>query len=477
MSVITNQPKALYILSFAQMFEAFSFYGFRALLVLFMMKELNYDMAKAFGIYALFTALSRFSGLIGGFLSDRLIGLRSTMNLGGILITIGHIILFSYHGDRGLYSGLGMIAFGTGIYRTSCTALLGDFYFENDPRRDPAFIFFYSGFNMGALLATVICVIVAEKFSYHAAFLLSAFAMFIGLIGVNLYSKELKTKGISSTSDKNSDFLKALFLTFFFICLSVISVAYYNISSYLIALLICAAFMRVIINLKDFEVNEQKNILKIFGVILVFAIFYAFVEQMGTTITVFAEKFGDANVLGLNIPAPMLNVFNPIAIIFFGPLIAIFLQKITNNKKRKISLLHKLSIAFFIQTIAYLIIFAAPTNSSIKVSSLLIGMTFFTIGIGELFIGPAVKAFCTESAPKNIRATMMGFIMLGSTIAKLLNGLISQVMFSNNSEAVETYQNSFLSISIVTLSFGIILILLSIKSSKKSNLKFHHSEA
>ncbi len=183
-------PKALFTLFFAELWERFSFYGMRALLVLYMTKVLFTELlsmtqteadTKAFGIYGAYGALVYGMPVVGGMLADRLLGFRKAILLGGILMAIGHFVL-AIENYLLFYVALGFIIIGNGFFKPNLTSFLGKFYEQNDPRKDGAFTIYYMGVNIGAFLAPLTCGYLGERFGFHYGFGLAGIGMVIGLI-------------------------------------------------------------------------------------------------------------------------------------------------------------------------------------------------------------------------------------------------------------------------------------------------------
>ncbi len=162
----TKQPKQLYLLFFAEMWERFSFYGMKALLIAYMTSQLHYDDPKAYAILGSYAALVYTMPMFGGFMADRFIGYRRAIMFGGILMTLGHFIL-ALPNNWSFFYGMAFIICGNGFFKPNISSLVGTLYTENDPRRDSGFSIFYMGINIGAALGGALCAYVGTEINWH----------------------------------------------------------------------------------------------------------------------------------------------------------------------------------------------------------------------------------------------------------------------------------------------------------------------
>lgn len=191
-----GQPKGLFPLFFTEFWERFSYYGMRAILIFYMyyaVKDggLGLDRSQANIIMSIYGSLIYMSGIIGGWIADRIIGTQKSVFYGGILIMIGHIALALPGGAMSLYASMFFIIIGTGLLKPNVSAVVGDLYADNDPRRDSGFSIFYMGINMGAFLSPLLVGWTEQKWGFHAGFAVSAVGMFIGLVVFVLSKKNL----------------------------------------------------------------------------------------------------------------------------------------------------------------------------------------------------------------------------------------------------------------------------------------------
>jgi len=260
---MTKQPKSLYLLNFVSMWECFSYYGMRSLLVLYMVHAFGYSDEKAFMLYALYTTLIEFGGIFGGYVADTYLGQRLAIFIGGSIIAFGHTIMAMGSSESFCFIGLGTIVLGTSLFRPNCTALVGQCYDVDDPRRDAGYTIFYTGINIGGFLAALSCGYVGEKYGWDYGFGLAAIGMVAGLVTLTLGRSLLVAKKAAASATGG--------------------IAYKP-------LLACIALL---------------------------ALFYGCEEQLGSTMVLFGERHVDRGI----IPAASLVMLNPLTILLGGPFI------------------------------------------------------------------------------------------------------------------------------------------------------------
>jgi POT family proton-dependent oligopeptide transporter len=464
-----RQPKALYLLFFAQMWECFSFYGMRALLVLFMTKSLLYDDPRAFGVYAVYTALVEAGGTIGGYLADKVLGARQAIFLGAFAIILGHTSMSLPFGTSTFYLGLGFLIIGTSLFRTNCTALLGKFYGDEDPRRNAGFTLYYVGINVGGFLASIACGYVGETFGWHYGFSLASFGMIIGTLSLYIFNSVLENKGltpknISPLKTKATEIIVLAATPF-----AALMVFYYNHFIHLLPFILLACVLYGAKQAAQCTPEERKHLWALGILILLLSLFFAFEEQMGSTLVLFAERHVDRELLGFTIPASSLITINPFMIIIIGPLLSRFVQYYEQKRRRPIGAALKIGFAFIALSLAFLWIHygCCQADHEQTVSLVYIVFGFSTIAFSELFVGPTVYSFCSAMAPEKLRGLAMGVVMLGFALANLLSGQLSQLMSVPKEDgkidtaiALAIYEKGFWLITIACAVIGITVLFL-----------------
>jgi POT family proton-dependent oligopeptide transporter len=456
-TVRLRQPKALYLLFFVQMWECFSYYGMRALLVLYLIEGLSLSEFQAIGIFSIYCAVVELGGILGGHIADRYLGLRHAIIIGGWLIAAGHLSLMLGTQVDGLYFSLGLIALGTSLFSTNISSLLGFFYGQEDPRRDRGYTLFYMGINLGGLLATISCAWIAEWYGWDYGFGLAALGMIVGNIVLVSCLRLLEDKGqyilTQSNAWKSVLYLLGLMVGLF------IMIKY---STQLLSTvpLICIAIIGYALNLfyKSGKVTVKEiGVKAIF--LLTMALFFSAEEQVATTILIFSDRFTTGMIGGLQIPPSVLLSINPLIIIGGGTLIMMLCEVLNLKGSRRIA------VGCLLAASAFIILSVTVLGLAVDqyVSMMPLVLAAILVSLGELFVAPAVYSYFSESTPQELQGITMGLIPIGYSLASVFNGLISQIMVSGDElgklESLETYGTGFGIIAAVLIGMSCVLIL------------------
>lgn len=469
-----GQPRALYLLVFVQMWECFSFYGMRALLVLYMIQKLEFSDARSFGVYAVYTGLVELGGIVGGMFADRVIGLRSAIFLGGWLIAAGHITMAF---ELGFFLGLALIILGSSLFATNISALLGLFYQDDDAKRESGFTLFYAGINIGALLASLVCGYVGMEFGWHYGFGLAALGMLVGNIALYQYSDLLEGKG----KPKKMLNLKkqALVALLSLAALGVLTLAMMETTILLPILpwlsICCCGFVFYRLHKLGIARFLLAGLLLYIGAQV---LFFAAEDQIGSSFMVLSERFSDRMLGGVSIPSSVLLGINPLTVVLCGAL-GLFLsrRKKENGNESPISLNVVISFLMGGMAFACLGYLCGQGQSLISVGPLM--LMIFIISVAEVMIGPAIYAYCSKIAPEEEKGLVMGLIPIGFSLASFFGGHLSHLMAFGDGQEVQSitlYAEGFKTISIllfvsaVCLSIGIALLKLRQKNYERVTL-------
>lgn len=415
-----KQPKALYLINFVSMWENFSYYGMRVLLVLFMVKEMRYSDRAAFGLYALYTTLIELSGVVGGIAADRFFGLKKSVFVGAWVIVLGHICLAISGHQTAFFLGLAFVIIGTGLFRSNAAMLLGQFYEENDPRRDAGYTLYYTGINIGGFLATLFCGIVGDLYGWHAGFSLAALGMLSGNLALYLGRGILKEKGTLSQKNGQVSIWKGIGLA---VPIAAVALYFYNISSVFVPLIAFGGIYYAYTQIAGFTQQEKKRVYRLAVYVLCLIVFYACEEQLGSSLLLFAERHVDRQTWFGIIPAASLIMFNPLTILITGPLLSQWL------KRFPIQGIKMIGISFLLLGMAFSLLFiGCGVHHDENIPLAYVIGSFFLIALGELFMGPTVYAYASEIAPRNFEGLIMGIVTMGFALANLLSGWISRIM-------------------------------------------------
>ncbi|MDP1880789.1 MAG: peptide MFS transporter [Parachlamydiaceae bacterium] len=465
-----NQPKALYLLNFVSMWECFSYYGMRVLLVLFMTQKLLFNDNQAFMLYALYTTLIEFGGIAGGVIADKYLGKKWSIYLGGWTIALGHICMAIPESEMAFFLGLGLIISGTCLFRTNVAAFISDFYEKNDSRLDSAYTIYYTGINLGGFIAAILCGIVGEVYGWHMGFGLASLGMLAGNVTLIVGRKWIQSQQIVNENLEIIPSIKMVFLGVAGLCalapICAIALMHAKTAFYWFPALAIACIFYVYQQTKGCTQQEKMGFKKLSIYIIFLALFYAYEEQMGSTLILFAERHLNRETIFGIFPAASLVTFNPLTILIAGPLVARLFQKYP------LSDFTKIQWGFFLLGSAFLVLFLCclVINSSELIPLEFGSLSIVLISLGEILIGPTVFAAASKYAPEKLHGLAMGLVTLGFSLANLLSGVLSQMMaIPENSNSIEIYINGFGKLSLGAIVIGLFLSYLQ-KEKKMVNI-------
>src|SRR5438309_4373834 len=338
-----GHPRGLSTLFFTEMWERFSYYGMRALLILFMTAPiasggLGFDTGVAGAVYGLYTSMVYMTNLPGGWIADRLIGQRRAVLYGGILIACGHFSL-AFPALATFYLGLTLIIVGTGLLKGNVAVIVGRLYAPNDHRRDAAFSIFYMGINLGAFIAPLVCGYLGQRVNWHAGFAAAGVGMVLGLVQYVLGAKYLGDAGLSPAPAKSPDADRALRSRVrLWGSVAVILIVAFAVGVYTGALLVTATqiadaagyfllatvvlFFAWLFLIGDWTPAERKRLYAIGAFFVAAALFWSQFEQAGSTLNLFGDRATRTSILGWEFPSSYYQSLQPLFIITFAPVFA-----------------------------------------------------------------------------------------------------------------------------------------------------------
>ena len=458
MSKLVHNPSSLSTLFFTEMWERFSYYGMRALLVLYLVNSLNYSESDALHIYAVYTGLVYLTPLIGGYLADRFLGTQKSIFIGGVTMMIGHFLMaFPDY----LYLAIGMLIIGNGYFKPNISSLLGRLYKSDDLRRDSGFSIFYVGINLGAFLAPLIVGYVGETINWHYGFAIAGFGMLAGLIQFYFgQSKIIKEDtSLQSKKLKSADWLLITIISVINIPLillilqvnQVLNNFFFEILLAVIVIIFSYLFTR-----KKQLVSAKEDLKKIIyiGVLSIFVIFFwVGFEQAGGSLTLFANNSVDRNFLGFIIPASFFQSINPLIIILIGPMIANFWLRV-DRSKNNINTPQKMGLGLLLLAGGFFLITLVNNSSGSSISLWWLVGVYFLHTLGELCLSPIGLSMVSKVSPKKIASLMMGFWFLSSAVANFMAGKLPGILESNNLDL-------FTFLTVTSVVAGLLLLLIS----------------
>ncbi len=404
MSTLTKQaqekelfghPVGLYVLFFTEMWERFSYYGMRAILVLYLVAEATADNAglgwsngDALSLYGTYTMLVYVASIPGGIIADKILGQRKSVLVGGILLVAGHSIL-AIEEMWAFYTGLGLIISGVGMLKPNISTMVGGLYKQGDIRRDKGFTIFYIGINVGAFLSSLIVGYVGEVYGWHYGFGLAGIGMALGLIQYVIGQKHLKHVGNylgKSTNKEDKEALK-----------------------------------------RPLTKVEKDRIVVLFISFLLVIVFWGAFEQAGGLMNIYAKDNTNRMLMGFEVPASWFQSLNAMFIIFLGTTVAAYWAK--RKLKGKLSTsLFKMIMGLIIMGTGFFFMSAASSEFESTGSSamfwLVLAYLFHTIG--ELCISPVALSYITKLAPVKYASIMMGVYFAMTGFGNKLAGLLGE---------------------------------------------------
>ena len=436
-----GHPRGLSTLFFTEMWERFSYYGMRALLILFMTATvanggLGFPVSKAGAIYGLYTAMVYLVSVPGGWLADRITGQRRAVLWGGVIIAFGHFSM-AIPSLTTFYLGLALIVIGTGLLKPNISTMLGALYTEEDARRDAGFSIFYMGINIGAMISPLVCGYLGENINWHYGFGAAGVGMTLGLIQYVLGGKYLGKAGLDR-SGTEADFrlLRNVLIGSVVIAAVEAALIFTGILSFsaeglydafgLILLVIVVLIFIWLLTAKGFSPLERRRSWAILVLFLASALFWSAFEQAGSTLNLFAERntnlhSWDAPIWGL-FRASYFQALNSIFIIALAPVFAWLWVKLARNEPSTTS---KFSWGLIFVGLGFAILI--PVAGGTNVSPWWLTLTYLLHTIGELCLSPVGLSAMTKLAPARIAGLMMGVFFLSISVGDFIGGRLASV--------------------------------------------------
>jgi len=424
-----RHPKGLYLIFTVEMWERFSYYGMRALLVLFLTAQLingglGFSEHSASLLYGIFTGLIYFTPLIGGYIADRYIGQRKAISFGLWFLIAGQLTMAFATTAPILYIGLLLQICGNGLFKPSSTIIVGSLYPEGDSRIDSAYTIFYMGINLGSFFSPLITGWLAVNYGFKYGFLAAAIGLILGYLNYSILANRYLGN-------------------------------------------ICKQPAR-----KELEQNKEnrpltkgeKNRILVIAILTIFAIvFFAGFEQAGCSMTIFSEKYVDRNVLGFNVPTAWLQSINPLFILLFAPLFSILWTKL-DNKGKEISIPTKMGIGLIMLGIGFIAMIGAIydrggdvdtiANSKKMASVWFIVFAYMFHTVGELCLSPIGLSMVSRLAPVKLASLLMGVWMASSAVANFMAGYLSSLT------SMYGFKEIFIGLTLSSIILGVVLIII-----------------
>ncbi|HEY2019168.1 MAG TPA: peptide MFS transporter [Bryobacteraceae bacterium] len=441
-----GHPRGLATLFFTEMWERFSYYGMRAILILFLTSQiarggLGFNDSKAGAVYGLYTAMAYLLCLGGGWVADRITGQRRAVLFGGLLISAGEFCLM-VPSESSFYLGLVLLMSGTGMLKGNVSTIVGQLYAKGDLRRDSGFSIYYMGINLGALISPLICGYVGERISWRMGFGVAGVGMLIGVIQFMLGSRHLGTAGLypASTGDaeldrrqkRNAAYAVAGGLGFFALLGLLGAVGVIEFTPTLLSdglgwflLVVSILVFSWLIFGSGWSHEERKRSAAILVLFVASALFWASFEQAGSSLSLFAERSTDRHIFGFEFPASWFQFVQPIFVVAFAPVFG-WIWLALARKHAEPSAPAKFTLGLLFAGLAFAILVPPAkmvmANESAQVAMWWLTGTYFLQTLGELLLSPVGLSAMSRLAPDRAGGFVMGIWFLSTSIGNWLAG-------------------------------------------------------
>ncbi|MDH6252617.1 POT family proton-dependent oligopeptide transporter [Chryseobacterium sp. H1D6B] len=477
-------PRQIWSLFFSEMWERFCFYGMRGMLVFFMISQLNFHEKEANLQYGATQAFVYAFTFIGGLFADKILGFRKSLFWGGLLMILGSLIL-ALDPHKFFFLGIAFTVVGTGFFKPNISSMVGQLYKPNDSRADAGFSLFYAGINLGALLGGYLCItigkgeilthLIPETMRWNVAFGLAAIVMVISLVNFIFTQRRLGTIGLQPghplAEVKTAPIPKwqeygVYVLSLVFIPIIMIMVAKTQYTNYFMYTVGPLTLLYLFYEMTKVTASERKKLWAALVFILFSILFWGIYEQSGGSLSIFAAKNLNKDLLGLD-PNGVNNSGGAFFIIFLAPIIGL-LWIWLNKRKIEPNTLIKFGLGFIFLGIGYYALFATKFFANLQgITSLnIFTIALLIITLGELCLSPIGLSIMTKLSTKNLQGMMMGMWFLASAYGQYVAGIIGAGMAtakegSTNYDALITYTEGYKQLGLYAAIAGVVLILIS----------------
>lgn len=477
-----GHPKGLFVLFFAEMWERFCYYGMRGLLTLYMIKALAQGDSKAFAIYGAYTGLVYMAPVLGGWVADKILGYRLAVIFGGILMAIGEFLILG-GGINWLFVGMAVIIVGNGYFKANISSIVGKLYDDQDVRKDSGFTIFYIGINLGALLATLVCVWVGETYGFKYGFALAGFGMILGVLifmaGQKLFRHVAEPPNPVDLHKKVFGPLTKLHVTII-LSILLIPILYVLLQfNTWVGWLLGVVALWVIYSLISAGLKGGKVLLHRMIIFIILCllniIFWSLFEQAGTSLTMFADRNVDReNFLGFwDMTAGQTQFFNPFFILVMGTIFSMLWIQLDKWKINP-NIPAKFGIGIVLVGVGFMVTkFGKDAAVDYMVPMwTLVGLYFFHT-VGELFLSPIGLSMVTKLAPSNMTGELMGAWFLSFAGSNYVAGSILAPLTGTGghgggdapemtaAQSLEQYVDVFIQFGWIAIICGGIVLLIS----------------
>ncbi len=467
-------PKQLWALFFSEMWERFCFYGMRGMLTFFMVSQLMMDEKVANLQYGATQAFVYAFTFIGGLFADKILGFRKSLFWGGLLMITGSIIL-AIDPKQFFFLGIGFNIIGTGFFKPNISTMVGSLYKDGDSRRDAGFSLFYSGINIGALLGGYACIYLGKNYSWNLAFGLAAIVMTISLLTFVFTQKSLGPIGLSPFKNVNDGVNRKWYdyavyagsLAIIPVIMTMVAKTEYT--DWFMYIIGPCTLLYIVYEMLKCSTEEKKKLLAAMVFIIFSIFFWAFFEQSGGSLSLFAANNLNNTLLGsIHLdPNGVNNAANSLFVIIFSSIVGLLWVWMSKRKIEPNTVI-KFGVGFLFLALAFYIFYTNRffANAQGMTSLDIFTLAYFVITLGELCLSPIGLSIMTKLSPRHLQGVMMGMWFLASAYGQYAAGILGAGMTApgENATALEklnSYTSGYQQLAIYALIAGIVLIAIS----------------
>ena len=468
-----GHPKGLFVCFATEMWERFSYYGMRALLILYLTKHWEFSDATSYLIYGAYTSLVYIMPVFGGMLADQILGSKKAVTYGAILLVFGHLGMTVESSEQIFYLSLALIVSGVGFLKPNISTMVGALYQPGDPRRDSGFTIFYMGINIGAFTATLLCGYLGEEVGWAYGFGAAGIGMLFGLIiflwgqkyleGLAEPPSEKYKEKINGISFENWAYISGIFM--------VITTWFLVQNSQLVGQLLGgfgAVFIGAWLLYALLRCNpEERDRLIVVGILILFSlIFWALFEQAGSSLNILTDRGVDRVIFGWEVPASMFQSLNAGFIFTIAPIFALLWIALAKRNMEPSTPI-KFSIGIIFVGLGFLaLVYGMKSSEGLQTGVFWIILIYLLHTLGELCLSPVGLSSVTKLSPQRIVGFMMGMWFFASAAGNYVAGLIAKATASessgNSSEIFDNIQKQsfmdvYTDVGLMAIGCGILL--------------------
>lgn len=464
-----SQPRAIYYIVAIQIWEYFSFYGMRALLILYLTHQLNFNDSHAISLFSAYASLVYVTPILGGWLADRLLGNRTAVMTGAVLMTLGHIVL-GVESDSiwSLYLALAIIICGYGLFKSNISCLLGELYEPEDPRRDGGFSLLYAAGNIGSIAAPIACGLAAQWYGWHVGFALAGIGMFIGLMFFLSGHRHFRhTQGVNTPALRAVTF--ALPTWGWLVLMLCIAPVFFTVllendwAGYLLAI-VCAIAAVIMARIMIRFPHARRALSQIVLLMLTGTLFWVLAQQGGSSISLFIDHFVNRHWLNTEVPTALFQSVNAVAVMAAGVVLA-WLVRPSGNIRSALRVWLKFAFGLALMGAGFMLLAlnarGAQLHGQASMGMMVAGLAL--MGFAELFIDPVAMAQITRLNLPGVTGVLTGVYMLATgSVANWLAGVVAQKTTESqiSETAIDAYGRFFSQMGEWTLGCVALIVLL-----------------